>query len=933
MIIRLRVTLLMIAAAVVVISGRQSFPVNRPWPPGLQSASNESPVLTPAESMQTMFMPPGYRLELVASEPLVQDPVFATWDPNGRLWVVEAPEYMRDILFTGQFDPIGRIVVLEDTNDDGRMDRRTVFADGLVQARSIAILEQGVLVEETPNVWLMRDTNGDLRADAKTLVTDRFGRREASFEHNANGFYWALDNRMYTANSDVYFRETASGAIETLSTLDRGQWGVTQDDAGRIFRATNENVLHLDFVPTPYYARHPRLLRTRGSYESMSGENGEENVVWPVRPTRGVNRGYQTGVLRDDGRLARFTSSTAPTIYRGDRLPSDLYGNVFVAEPAGNTVSRLTLTDTGTTLVAHKAYPDAEFLSATDERFRPVNLTNAPDGTLYIVDMYRGIVQQRSDITEYLRDQILSRRLEQPIGLGRIYRVMHETTTRAPKPALSTMTAAQLVGVLSHPNGWYRDTAQRMLVERRDRSVVPALVSIVESGAPSRTRLEALWVLDALDAIEPALVAKTLEDPDRDVRASSIRIAERWLGEPNHPIQTAVLKRLDDADWSVRHQLAASIGAMAPGAKEAAAVAFLERNAGDPIAMDATLSGLRGSEVAVLDRLLQTDAQTQAREDAIVMLTALVIRGGQDAAIQSTFARVADERRPGWQRAALLRGAEVALAGAQMPGTPARRGGPGPLAANAPCPTCPGARGGPGGDRAFPGGPEAAASRFVNPFVAPPQASEGPATNATTQAGQPAPPARGGRAGGAAGAAGGGGRGGQTLRLSREPQPLATVAASNGPFAERAASLLRRIEWPGKPGVAAPVAPLTGADLRRFEAGENIYKSTCQACHQIDGRGQDRIAASLIGSPLALASPDVPIRILLNGKEGTIGLMPPLGQTMSDDEIASVLTYIRREWGQTGAPVDPATVKDVRARNAERKRPWTNDELLPGTTR
>jgi mono/diheme cytochrome c family protein/glucose/arabinose dehydrogenase len=933
MIIRLRVALLLIVATATVISGRQSFPVNRPWPPGLQSVSNDAPVLTPAESMQTMFMPPGYRLELVASEPLVQDPVFATWDPDGRLWVVEAPEYMRDILFTGQFDPIGRIVVLEDTDDDGRMDKRTVFADGLIQARSIAILEQGVLVEETPDVWLMRDTNGDLHVDTKTLVTDRFGRREASFEHNANGFYWALDNRMYTANSDVYFRETASGAIETLPTLDRGQWGVTQDDAGRIFRATNENVLHLDFVPTPYYARNPRLLRTRGSYESMSGENGEENVVWPVRPTRGVNRGYQTGVLRDDGRLAKFTSSTAPTIYRGDRLPADVYGNVFVAEPAGNTVSRLTLTDTGTTLVAHKAYPDAEFLSATDERFRPVNLTNAPDGTLYIVDMYRGIVQQRSDITEYLRDQILSRRLEQPIGLGRIYRVMHETTTRAPKPTLSTMTAAQLVGVLSHPNGWYRDTAQRMLVERRDRSVVPALVSIVESGAPARTRLKALWVLDGLDAIEPALVTKTLEDPDRDVRASSIRIAERWIGEPNHPIQAVVSKRLDDADWAVRHQLAASIGAMAPDEREAAAVAFLERHADDPIAMDATLSGLRGSEAAVLDRLLRTDARTQAREDAIAMLTALVIRGGQDAAIQSTFARVADERRPEWQRAALMRGAEVALLGAPMPGTPARRGGPGPLAANAPCPTCPGARGGPGGDRAFPGGPEAVASNFVNPFVAPPQASEGPATNATTQAGQPAPPARGGRAGGAAGAAGGGGRGGQTLRLSREPQPLATVAASNGPFAERAASLLRRIEWPGKPGVAAPVAPLTGADLRRFEAGENIYKSTCQACHQIDGRGQDRTAASLIGSPLALASPDVPIRILLNGKEGTIGLMPPLGQTMSDDEIASVLTYIRREWGQTGAPVDPATVKDVRARNAERKRPWTNDELLPGTTR
>jgi mono/diheme cytochrome c family protein len=129
------------------------------------------------------------------------------------------------------------------------------------------------------------------------------------------------------------------------------------------------------------------------------------------------------------------------------------------------------------------------------------------------------------------------------------------------------------------------------------------------------------------------------------------------------------------------------------------------------------------------------------------------------------------------------------------------------------------------------------------------------------------------------------------------------------------------------------VAPLTGADLRRFEAGENIYKSTCQACHQPDGRGQERTAASLVGSPLALASSDVPIRILLNGKEGTIGLMPPLGQTMSDEEIASVLTYIRREWGQTGTPIDPAVVKDVRARVVDRKRPWTNDELVPASAR
>ncbi|MEO8482268.1 MAG: c-type cytochrome [Acidobacteriota bacterium] len=912
---RLRLSALFVVAAVATMSGRQSFPVNRPFPPGLQPIDNASPVLTPADSMQTMFMPPGYRLELVASEPLVQDPIFMTWDPDGRLWVVEAPEYMRDVLFTGQFDPIGRIVVLEDTNDDGKMDKRTVFADGLVQPRSLAVLDKGVLVDEPPYVYLLRDTNGDLKADTKQQVTDRYGRREASFEHNANGFFWALDNRMHTANSDVYLREKADGTFETLPTLDRGQWGLTQDDAGRIFRNTNENVLHVDPVPTEYYARHPRLLRTRGSYDSLSGENGEVNVVWTVRPNRGINRGYQAGILRDDGRLAKFTSSSAPTIYRGDRLPADLYGNVFVTEPAANTVSRLVLSDTGSGIKASKAYPDGEFLSSTDERFRPVNLANAPDGTLYIVDMYRGIVQQRSDITEYLRDQVLSRKLETPTGLGRIYRVMHEGTQRAPKPAMSKMTGARLVQTLSHPNGWHRDTAQRLLVERRDRSVVPQLVRLAQGNAPTRARLKAMWVLDGLDAIDPVLVTTLMSDPDRDVRASSIRIAERWLGTPNHPIQSEVIKHVGDADWAVTYQLAATIGTMAPGARESAAAAFLERHASDPIALDATLSGLRGSEPAVIGHLMQASGQTSAREDAIVMLTALVIRGGQDAAIQSLLARVADDARPEWQRSAVLRGAEVAWANAAMPGAARRGGGPGPLATNVPCPTCPGARGGPGGDRAFPGGPEAAATNFVNPFVAGVQTA---GRGATAQA--------------AAGPAGGRG-GGPIVRISREPQALASVAEGHGPLAARAAALLARIEWPGKPGASAPLAPLAGVDLRRFNAGEVIYKNVCQACHQPDGRGQDRTAPSLVGSNLALAAPDVPVRILLSGKEGSIGLMPPLGATMSDDEIASVLTYVRREWGQTGSPVDAGTVAAVRARNAGRTRPWTNNELLAGATR
>jgi glucose/arabinose dehydrogenase len=440
----------------------------RPWPPGVQQVPPESPALAPADALKTFFMPPGYRIELVASEPLVQEPVALDWDTAGRLWVVEMPGFMADITGSNEHEPIGRIVVLEDVDGDGRMDRRTVFADHLVLARSLKVLDRGVLVAEPPNVWLMRDTTGDLRMDTKELVTNRYGRFEGDPQNNANGFYWGLDNRMYTAGqSDIQLR-LKDGVFEVQPTLQRG-----------------------------------------------------------------------------------------------------------------------------------------EFLASTDERFRPVYLSNAPDGTLYIADMYRGIIEHRISITMYLRDQILARKLDRPTGYGRIYRVVHDTTRRDLTRPFGQASPAELVSALSHPNGWRRDTAQRLLVERGNRSVVPALAALAGTAPDARTRLHALWTLDGLDAIEPATVMKALEDGARDVRVSAIRIAERWLGEPDHPIVAAVLKRLDDRDWAVRKQLAASIGALPNGPREDAAVAILDRYGDDPVVMDAALSGLRGSEARVLDRLLE----------------------------------------------------------------------------------------------------------------------------------------------------------------------------------------------------------------------------------------------------------------------------------------------------------------------------------------
>jgi mono/diheme cytochrome c family protein len=404
--------------------------------------------------------------------------------------------------------------------------------------------------------------------------------------------------------------------------------------------------------------------------------------------------------------------------------------------------------------------------------------------------------------------------------------------------------------------------------------------------------------------MKPDIVTAALKDPARDVRVAALRIAEQYLassvgadaGNTNqlfNVVSSAVMDRINDTDWAVRRQLAATLGALPPGPREVAIISLLERYAADPVMMDAALSGLRGSELTALritaDR---PGGDTPERAAILSMLSAMLLRRAEENSAQTVLARIADVSRPEWERSALLRGAEIALLNGQMPGNPPRRGGP-PAAANAntPCPTCPGARGGPGGAYAFPGVREAQ------------QAAAGSS-------------------------AGRGGSGGPVLRLREEPTAFNALASNTGDVPVRSAAVLAKVEWPTKPGVVSTVAPLTAAEVARFEIGREVYQNACQSCHQPDGRGQDRIAPSLVGSTYALSRPEIPVRILLGGKEGDIGLMPPLGSMLNDDQIAAVLTYIRREWGQTASAVDPVIVPDIRKATAGRPRPWTNDELL-----
>jgi mono/diheme cytochrome c family protein/glucose/arabinose dehydrogenase len=843
-----RRTPLIIVLSVAAFSALQAFQNQPAWPPAVRKTPEKAPVLSAEEELKTLALPPGYHAQLVAKEPLVIDPIAIDFDADGRMWVLEMPGFMSEPAAANSREPINTVAVLEDQNGDGIMDKRTVFADKLVLPRAIKVLDTGVLVGEPPNLWFMKDTNGDLVADTKDLVSSTYGRAAASIEHNANSLFWGLDNVIYTSEHDWHLR-LKNGAFETIPTLARGQWGASMDDAGRIYRNVNDAPLFVDLVASKYYARNPNLVRTRGLYDPLISR--EASTIWPARPTRGVNRGYRDQFFRPDDSSVTIQGVGTPVIYRGDRLPTELYGDAFITDSTTNLVHRYKIRDDGTgRLKAVDGYAKGEILASWDERFRPVNMLGGPDGTLYVVDMYRGVVREAIYWTDFLRDYIRTRDLEKPIHNGRIWRIVHDTTRRDRKPALSKAAPAELVNALAHPNGWWRDTAQQLLVQRGDKSVVPQLKQLATETSDWRVKLHALWTLDGLDAIEAEDVLRALADKSADVRASAIRLAEPWVRQPDHPLAAAVLKLSGDPSWTVRRQLAATIGELPRPARTDPVVTMLTRYGGDPITVDATISGLAGSETDVLKRVMR--AQPAAREtDPVSMLAAAIARSGDSAGVQQLLGRIADVGTPPAQRMALLQGLDLGL-----PGGSGGRG----------------ARGG-GGGRGL-----------------------------TT----PAKP----------------------VALPAEPAELERLAAAPGDTGIVAKRVVARLEWPNKPARVVEATPLTAEEQQRFTAGAEVYKNVCVGCHQPDGRGKEKIAPSLIESRYTTGlDANVAARILLAGKEGSVGLMPPLGGALSDEQIAAVLTYVRREWGNTGSPVSEDDVTEVRGLTKTRTRPWTDAEL------
>ncbi|MEX0928397.1 MAG: HEAT repeat domain-containing protein [Balneolales bacterium] len=628
-----------------------------PWPPGLQTVPDKSPILTPEEALQSFYLPPGYDIELVVSEPMVEDPIAIDFDADGRMWVAEMRGYMPDANAEGEKEPVGKIVVLEDTSGDGRMDKRTVYMDNLILPRSLKVLDQGVLVAAPPYLWMTKDTTGNLQADIVEVVRDDYGDPDTNPEHNSNGLMWGMDNWIHNTGYSGRFRMD-SGRLQYEASPSLGQWGITMDDYGRVYRNSNSNPLAVDYIPPHYTIRNKNLNRRRGVYQAIY----ESRAVWPIRPNTGINRGYQKNQLREDNTLANYTAASALAVYRGHSLPEELRGNVFVPEPAANLVQRYVLKENEDgSLTGRNAYEDlkADFLTSTDERFRPVNIYTAPDGSLYIIDMYRGILQHRYYLTDYLKNEINQRGLEAPIGLGRIYRIVHKSGQSYDQPNLSEKTPNELVEILKHPNGWWRDTAQRILVERKEITIAPELRSLAVQGQDDYMRLHALWTLEGLNETDPDIIKQALSDPSPHLRAAAIRIAESLLSRSE--IRSAVLGLLDDDHPVVRRQLAATVGEFPSSGREDALLEVVERHSHDPIVVSLVVSALSGQEFDFLNRFLDKTYHSQTitgESDVVETLAVTLLRSENNVQIRTMLNWIGDEARPKWQQMALLGGLE-----------------------------------------------------------------------------------------------------------------------------------------------------------------------------------------------------------------------------------------------------------------------------------
>ena len=564
--------------------------------------------LTPEQALATFKLEPGLRLEVVAAEPLVVNPVAIAFDEQGRMYVAENRGYP-----TGPGEgkpPVGIIALLEDTKGDGHYDKRTVFAEGLTFPNGLMCWKGGVFVTCAPDVLYLKDTDGDGRADVRQVVLTGFATNSTTqlrVSHPVLG----LDNWIYLTSGLVGGTITAPAfpnraAVEVNrgdsrfrpDTLElepnpgHAQFGQAFDDYGHRFICDNRHPVWQVVLQPRYLQRNPHLPFSETINEVSS--SGEMAKVFPLSPDT-TTAGYMPSLMSTP-HAGTFTSACGLLIHRGLALGPEYYGNAFICEPAQNLVHREILSADGAVFASKPARAGVEFLASPDSWFRPVFCANGPDGALYICDMYRKTIEHPQYLPESMR---ATTDFESGKDKGRIYRIVADQPGKNLRPKLGNFAQAsvkELCAQLSNPDGWWRDTARRLLLERKSPAAIPILKSQVanaKSPAPQAhfARLAALRTLEGLGALETGQIQHALADKHPAVRVQAIQLAEPRLAD-SPVLQTLVQSLAEDADAGVRFQCALALGNLNGSSAIATLAKLAVRDAGDHWTRTAVLSSV-----------------------------------------------------------------------------------------------------------------------------------------------------------------------------------------------------------------------------------------------------------------------------------------------------------------------------------------------------
>ena len=592
----------------------------------------KAPVLLPADALKTFKLEKNFSIQLVASEPIVSAPVAINFDKKGRIWAVEMNAYMPDTSGNGEKEPIGKIVILEDKNHDGVMDTRKVFMDSLVMPRAICLFDDGILVAQPPNLWFVENNND--RAGQKYLVDSNYA-AGGNVEHQPNGLLRGLDNWIYNAKSATRYRRIDKNKWIKERTHFRGQWGLSQDEYGRLYYNTNSENLLGDYFSPSLGSSNPHQRQVAGFTETIVADT----KVYPIHPTPGVNRGYMKGVLDDSLRLLDFTAACGPVIFNSDAFGNDYYDNAFVAEPAGNLVKRDILTFDTDSITGREAYQNKEFLASTDERFRPVNLYVGPDNALYVVDMYRGIIQHKTYLTHYLAGEIIKRNLEEPLNCGRIYKIV--PTGSDLKAPVFNENKDSLLSYLNSNNAWLRQTAHDLIVDKQLIGLSVSLHSMLKVDENVIGRINALWVLEGLHQLTKEDLAGVWESAPTALKQQIVTAA------------IAIMENKKDAEYWVTKfpsMLAANTPGMAPylsylasatlkftPAANSSLLQLVSKYKDNPFVADAVISGLEDKEASFLNLYEKTTRDTA---DFFIKKLKGVIKNAE----QQKLASIADKK-------------------------------------------------------------------------------------------------------------------------------------------------------------------------------------------------------------------------------------------------------------------------------------------------